>query len=148
MADLRERFYQTFEAVTESGCWIWTGYSAGRGYGQIKSDLKRLYAHRLSYELHVGTIPSGLCVCHRCDVTACVNPEHLFLGTYADNNQDKKIKGRGNHGERNGRAVLTPSQVQEIRDSKDSTANLARRFNVAYSTVRAVRFHERWKHIQ
>ena len=76
------------------GCWIWQGYKIKNGYGRTTRNYKQILAHRLSYQLNIGDIPEGLCVCHTCDVRACINPDHLFLGTIKDNNQDKINKGR------------------------------------------------------
>jgi hypothetical protein len=85
-----------FEArLDRSGpCWLWTGTTNGVGYGQIRIDGKRWTTHRLAWTLAYGPIPEGMCVLHRCDTRACCNPEHLFLGTVADNNRDMGKKGR------------------------------------------------------
>ena len=80
---------------SEDGCLEFTGYRDGDGYGQISVDGKMLYTHRVAWELQNGKIPDGLHVLHRCDVPACCNPEHMFLGTPADNAADRDRKGRG-----------------------------------------------------
>jgi hypothetical protein len=81
-----------------STCWLWTGRKVGAlGYGQLRYGRRTVcvYAHRYAYERFVGSIPKGLKVLHRCDVPACVNPDHLFVGTSKDNTQDMIAKGRG-----------------------------------------------------
>ncbi len=94
-----QRFESKFEPVTESGCWIWTASQHGRGYGLFHTGLnagkaKMEYAHRVSYKLYKGIDPGVHEVCHKCDVTSCVNPAHLFLGSHQDNMDDMKGKGR------------------------------------------------------
>jgi hypothetical protein len=76
-----------------TGCWLWLGGQDSDGYGQLKVSRKRLAAHRVSYGAFVGD-PGELHVLHRCDTPLCINPSHLFLGTNADNQRDKALKGR------------------------------------------------------
>jgi hypothetical protein len=78
-------------------CWGWSAALFESGYPAIAAEppsRAMLLAHRVSYELHCGPIPSELCCLHRCDVRSCSNPEHLYLGTKADNNRDKSMKRR------------------------------------------------------
>lgn len=88
-----ERFEANFEKA--DGCWEWTGTRVEFGYGQIIRDGRRLRAHRVAYEIAYGPIPDGLVVRHKCDNPPCVRPDHLELGTRADNNQDRENRGRG-----------------------------------------------------
>lgn len=99
---LAERFWRR---VDKSGpCWIWTGAQGHHGYGRIGiggHDGPTVLAHRVAWELSNGPVPEGLCVLHRCDNPPCVNPDHLFVGTQADNIRDCKEKGRMRNGRGN-----------------------------------------------
>lgn len=139
---LRERFDAKWCPEPFSGCWLWTaGALSGMQYGTFGVDTGVSHlAHRVSWELHRGPIPEGLCVLHRCDTPLCVNPEHLWLGTYADNNEDMAAKGRVNR-------RLTPENVREIRSSGESHAALGRRFKVHPKTILRTKERRTWKHI-
>lgn len=91
-----QEFYLARVIKDDSGCWDWSGVKDPNGYGIIHQNQKtpRKLAHRVSYELHHGPIPSGMLVCHHCDNPSCTRPDHLFLGTQTDNLQDASRKGR------------------------------------------------------
>lgn len=80
----------------EVGCWGWNGatFSSSGGYAALRDHTRTVRAHRVSWELHRGTIPAGLWVLHHCDNPVCTNPDHLFLGTHDDNMADMVAKGR------------------------------------------------------
>lgn len=93
-----ERFHQKYN-VDPSGCWMWTGGSRCNSKGVLyprhwSDNGKSIGAHRFSFELYNGPIPTGMYVCHRCDTPMCVNPEHLFTGTHHENMHDMVSKGR------------------------------------------------------
>lgn len=82
-----------------SGCWEWAGARSNEGYGQLRNGQRgSLQAHRVSWTIHFGEIPDGMFVLHHCDNRPCVRPDHLFLGTQADNLHDMYSKGRGRYG--------------------------------------------------
>jgi HNH endonuclease/NUMOD3 motif len=89
------------------GCWVWTGAKNQNGYGNFFLDGQIMKAHRASYQLHLGCIPEGLQVLHRCDNPSCIRPDHLFLGTPDDNMKDASSKGRlkGSTGYRHSKQV-------------------------------------------
>ena len=134
------------KVVRNGRCWEWMG-SLVRGYGRFGVNGQVLLAHRAAWELFIGEIPTGMCVLHRCDNRRCVNPEHLFLGTYADNVADMHVKGRARKakGTDNARSKLTMEIAREIRKSPLGPRAEARRWGIQHSTVRQIRNGLTWK---
>lgn len=140
-----ERFYGSFDVAEADECWIWKAGKNSSGYGHISLKKKILLAHRLAYEFEHGRIPAKMCVCHRCDVRACVNPGHLFLGTNAQNMADRNKKGRLAHGEKTGNSKLTEALVHQIRNHVGPIRpEDALRFGVTASTARRARQGATW----
>jgi hypothetical protein len=94
------RFWSKVRITPE--CWLWTARHTRKGYGMFKQGSLDRLAHRVAWEEVNGPIPPGLCVLHKCDNPPCVRPDHLFLGTQADNIADRDAKGRQARGDRNG----------------------------------------------
>lgn len=128
-------------------CMVWTGALQSRGYGQTAISGRQTSSHRAAWTLAFGAIPAGMFVCHRCDRRACINPEHLFLGTAKDNSTDMVRKGRSPRGPRQPRSKLNPTMVREIRarlHSGDAQVHIARAFGISQSLVSEVKRGNRW----
>lgn len=137
-------------------CWLWQGYTNESGHGRIAKDgtgAGMLFVHRVSWELHFGLIPEDKEVCHDCpggDNPACVNPDHLFLGTHQDNMDDMVSKGRsvGHPGAGNPNAVLTDNAVVAIRAALaagERQIDIAARFGVAQASVSKIHRNQTWR---
>lgn len=126
-----------------TGCLLFKGFIDADGYGRISTRR----AHRLAWQKAKGPIPEGLQVLHHCDRPACINVEHLFLGTNQDNVDDKLAKDRQPRGSENGRAKLTEQAVVEIRASKLPERLLARQYGISNAVVGSIRRRLTWKHI-
>lgn len=148
-SEIRARFDRKWRKDPETGCWMWTASVDGNGYGKLANGRGGWgLAHRVSWGLHREPIPDGLCVLHRCDTPACVNPEHLFLGTMGDNNRDRAGKGRGVHGSRHPSAKLSPKLAREIRELFSvgwRECELARAYGVRPPSIRKVVEGRSWK---
>lgn len=164
------RFEKKYIPEPNSGCWLWTGAVTGAGYGAFMFNGRMAEsAHRASYVLHKGKIDEEMLVCHKCDNKLCVNPDHLFLGTYLDNTRDMIKKGRrvspstknrmrgedwrAAHdgtlriGEDHHCAKLTEQNIIEIRASKKTGVALAEIYGVAPITISRIRRRIIWRHV-
>ena len=144
---IKDRFHKKYVKKLD-GCWIWSAYKIPSGYGQLWCDGKNRRAHRVSYELHKGDIPEGVCVLHRCDTPSCVNPEHLFLGTHKDNVDDKVSKGRQARGSTNGNSKLTEDDIVIIKRRLaigESHRSIAIDFNVSSTTITDINTGKIWR---
>lgn len=168
-----ERLWKYVIPEPNSGCWLWTGAVTpspnGALRGQIALGGKHMLAHRAAYTLYKGSIPDGLMICHKCDNPLCVNPDHLYAGTHADNMADMKNRKRyfaakdrdrcvaigaalgstndWSVGESNGRAVLTKVDVSAIRSALAVGAKkkvLAREYGVSDRTIRRIAAGDIW----
>lgn len=155
---LLARLYCKLKVNDVSGCWEWVGDRLAFGYGKLSIAGVQHRASRLSYELHIGD-PGELWVLHTCDNPPCCNPNHLFLGTHADNMRDCSEKRRtgfqskphlyhkGMKGEANPRAVLTAEQAAAIKHSVGFARIVADQYGVSESLVREIRKGRAWRHI-
>jgi hypothetical protein len=155
--DIVERFWNKVEKTAD--CWTWKGAKTNKGYGIYSSFykfgfFKSQFAHRVSYFLANGNFDSDLLVCHKCDNPSCVNPNHLFIGTYSDNAQDMSDKGRNGQqinsqkGEKHGRSKLDWNKVREIRkrysEEKITKSELSRQYGVDHKQIRNILNNTNW----
>jgi hypothetical protein len=151
---------------TSGDCWLWKPKARSHGgYGIVGIAGRTHLAHRVSYAITYGVHPGTLLVCHRCDVRLCVRPDHLFLGTYAENNHDMRYKGRAADGrkryarvpverrpigERHGRAKLTDNDVRSIRSQYArggiTHRELSAEFGVGVTTIGGIIRGKEWRH--
>ena len=148
---IAERLVRYSQRNTITGCFEWTKSLDKYGYGKVSAHSKMVLAHRLAYEAFVGPL-NGMQVLHRCDNPRCINPEHLFLGTVADNARDMASKGRAymKPGELNPMVKLTEKDVVEIRrlvKSGVSMLDAAKRLSTSFSTVRSIIERRTWRHL-
>jgi hypothetical protein len=144
------RFWAAIDKNGAGGCWLWTGRKDPDGYGLV--NLSGCHsAHRLAWLLIRGSLPSaGVFLCHSCDVPACCNPDHLFLGTAKDNAEDCVRKGRSRVGERNPQARMTAGVVIDIYRAYQSgqrIKDVAEQFGVTRFAVMRVVHRKNWRAI-
>ena len=145
-------FLNKYQRDPITDCWNWIASKNIGGYGKFaEGNNKWEAAHRFSFKLFKEFIPKGMCVCHRCDNRKCINPEHLFLGTYSDNMKDavKKRRFKSRIGENNGYSKLKEKDVFEIRKLHGtiSIRTIAKKFNVTPRHIWRVATKRSWKHV-
>lgn len=129
------RFIRSVEDFGD-GCWLWTGHIDQGGYGRLKDNNTSRLAHRLVYEHFVGPIPDDALICHTCDVRNCVNPDHLYAGSYATNAQDMHARLRARGGKPR---KLTTEQALSIYRDPRSLSELARLYGIDKSTIARIK---------
>lgn len=148
----RELFDRKYVVEPLTGCWIWQS-QAKEPYGKIqltRHPNRKVAAHRFSAWIHGMPVTDDCLVCHRCDNPRCVNPEHLFLGTAADNARDKTQKGRNYtpSGELNHFSKLCEADVKQIRANTELTiAQLALQYGVSTTTIYKIIKGTTWRHL-
>lgn len=141
------KFHDSYIPEPNSGCWLWEGCLLD-GYGQVENNGHMIAAHRYSYSLLKGHLIPGFLVCHHCDNRSCVNPDHLFLGTWQDNMDDMKRKGRApnNKGLNNPNRKLGWPAVREIRRIGNSQPynQTAKLFGVTPEMISSIIRNKSW----
>jgi HNH endonuclease len=125
----------------ENNCWIWTRDALNTGYGYISEGKKKHLAHRRSYEIFIGSIPQGKVIRHKCNIPACINPDHLEIGDQSDNVHDAQKLG-------NIKRKLNWSQVCEIRERYKNGENICdiyKKYDVVYKTIQDILLFKKWK---
>lgn len=149
----QQRFWRKINKLSPSECWPWTGATNTRGYGKFRVNKKLYYATRMVWFLAHGAQPDGLGLLHKCDNPICCNPDHLFLGSRADNVADMTSKRRNRVplGSDHSNATLTDSDVIAIRRLRATTSltgvEIGKQFGVTKSTVARIITRQIWKHL-
>lgn len=151
-SDLK-RFWDKVDRRGPDECWEWKRALFWTGYGMARMNKKTSFAHRVSYEINKGAIPINMCICHRCDNRLCCNPAHLFLGTKAENNLDRDMKGRHVRifGSAHGMSKLNESSIVEIR-RRYAAGGITHRelgieFGVHKTSIGYIISREIWDHV-
>lgn len=138
---------------SETECWNVISHAPNnKGYIRIMRNSISYQAHRYVWKKVYGSIPKGLCVLHSCDNRKCINPEHLFLGTDADNMKDMDLKGRRACGENHGRAELKNKEIIQIKkllkEEKYTQTAIASFFNISDSHISNIKANRTWGYIK
>lgn len=137
--------------IDKKGCFIWQKSKDTGGYGHLRYKGKNSRAHRVSWEINNGEIPEGLCVLHKCDVRDCINPDHLWLGSYKDNRRDCLSKNRYTSlkGHLNPNSKLKEEEVLKIRELAQSKTirEISKIFKISYPSCRRIIRKISWRHI-
>lgn len=147
---LAERFWEKVEVRGADDCWPWLAATKQGGYGKIiDADGRFQLTHRVAYRFAFGDIPVGLVVCHRCDNPGCVNPQHLFLGTQAENLRDMRSKHRDNppRGSKHPKTRLDEVLVVRLRADQRSHRRIAKDYGIGKSTVGMIKAGLTWTHV-
>jgi len=139
--------YYTSKPILYDSCWSWTGPITSEGYGKVNHGGKQIGAHRAQWARDNGEIPKGIFVCHICDVKHCVNPNHLFLGTPADNILDAATKGRMRRGEGQPHSKLTDAQAIAIFNDPRIAREIAKDYPVCKTTINEIKRGRKWTHL-
>lgn len=146
MRSLSCRFYDKVVVDQSTGCFLWTGAKTRGVYGHMRVLVdgiwKMVRAHIISYQMNKGEIPEGMVIRHTCDNPPCVNSEHLILGTYQDNTDDKVSRGRHKWGIT---AKIDLTLARLIRGKKGTNQELAEQFGLSPTSISYIKNNKRWK---
>lgn len=145
MEKIEVRFWSKVNVKGKDECWLWTAAKNHNGYGQFNNGVSNCRPHRWLWEREIGPIPNGTLLLHRCDNRACVNPNHLWLGTAQDNTDDMIVKGRHKF-----KSILTESDVYIIRErlaKGDMHKDIAKDYNVSRATITDINTRKRWRYL-
>lgn len=143
--------FESYYKKSSDGCWNWIGPIRWNGYGLWHVNQTKSLAHRASYERYIGPIPEGLVVCHACDNRKCVNPNHLWVGSQADNLADMRRKGRAHkgpsvHSEHHPLSKINVKIARKIRFDKRNAREIAEQYGVSRSLVYGIKAGTHWKY--